>query len=249
MKEISVVIITLNEEKNIARCINSVADIADEVLVVDSHSTDNTRTISEELGARVIETDWMGYSDTKNMANAKARCDYILSLDADEALSDNLRKNILEQKEKGFPHDIYELDRLTNFCGKWIRHGGWYPDKKYRLWKKGLAEWSGIIHEELVWDKRASVGHLRGFLLHYAFNSISQHIDQINSFSDLAAQDAFNKGKNAGLLKLCFSPAWKFFRDFIIRRGFLDGYYGYVIARNSAHAKFLKYAKLRESYK
>jgi len=246
MKKISVVIITLNEEKNISRCIESVTEVADEIIVIDSHSTDNTRDLSSGLGARVVETDWKGYADTKNYGNNLARYDYILSLDADEALSDELKQSIKSNKEKGLEKDAYSMNRLTNFCGRWIRHGGWYPDLKTRLWKKGRARWSGTIHEKLILTDNKKAEMLHGELLHFAFSDIGQHISQINRFSSLAAERAYKKNKKTGIVGIIGRSYWKFLRDFVVRAGFLDGYYGYVIARNSAHATFLKYAKLRE---
>lgn len=246
MPLLSVVIITFNEERNIARCIGSVKEVADEVLVVDSHSTDRTEEICLSLGARFVKNDWAGYSAQKNFANALAKHDLILSIDADEALSDDLRKSILKVKEKQ-DHDGYTMNRLTNYCGAWIRHGSWYPDRKLRLFDRRKGSWQGAIHESIRLE--GSTGFLKGDLLHYSYYSVSDHVRQANHFTDLTAREAFERGKNAGTLKLLFSPCIKFLRDYIFLRGFLDGYPGFLVCRISAWATFLKYAKLRQLHK
>jgi hypothetical protein len=164
-------------------------------------------------------------------------------------LSPELQKSILKEKEN-FKYDGYFINRLTNYCGQFIRHGGWYPDRKLRLWNKQKGKWAGeLIHEDIVLPKDTATGHFEGNLLHYSYHNIAQHIAQINRFTDLTAQAAFNKGKRSNWLKIRFNPKWKFFRDFIIRAGFLDGYYGWLIAKNSAYATFLKYVKLLELQK
>jgi glycosyltransferase involved in cell wall biosynthesis len=246
MQGISVVIITLNEERNIARCLESVQGVADEVLVVDSRSTDRTCEIAKDLGARVISHDWMGYAATKNFANSNARFDNILSLDADEALSDLLKQSILDIKEI-WPANGYTMNRLTNYCGHWIRHSGWYPDRKLRLFSKLKGCWTGeIIHEAITLANDESQYHLNGDLFHYSYYTLADHIKQAEKFTDLTAQEAFLKGKKASLLKILFAPKVKFIRDFVLKMGFLDGFYGYTVCRISAHATLLKYSKLRK---
>jgi glycosyltransferase involved in cell wall biosynthesis len=246
MVGISVVIITLNEECNITRCIQSVQGVADEVLVVDSRSTDRTCELAIGLGARIISHDWEGYAATKNYANGQAKFDHILSLDADEALSEKLKQSILELKEK-WPADGYSMNRLTNYCDHWIRHCGWYPDQKLRLFNKNKGRWTGeIIHEAVTMDLSTTSQHLKGDLLHYSYYSIADHIMQAEKFTDLTAIEAFRKGKNAGRLKVLFAPKLKFLRDYLFNLGFLDGFYGYTVCRISAHATYLKYNKLRQ---
>jgi len=246
MSGISVVIITLNEERNIARCIQSVKAIADEVLVVDSHSTDLTCQVAEGLGARLIKQEWLGYSATKNFANSHARFDHILSLDADEALSDTLRESIMAVKETWLA-DGYTMNRLTNYCGHWIKHCGWYPDPKLRLFNKSKASWIGEkIHESIVLDNGAASLHLKGDILHYSYYSLAEHINQAERFTDLAALKAYEAGKNSSSLKIVLAPKVKFIRDYFFKRGFLDGFYGYTVCRLSAHATWLKYSKLRQ---
>lgn len=246
MAGISVVIITLNEERNIARCIRSVKGLADEVLVVDSHSTDRTRQIAEDLGARVIIHKWLGYSATKNFGNCQTQFDHILSLDADEALSDDLKESILAVKET-WSADGYTMNRLTNYCGHWIKHCGWYPDRKLRLFKKSSAKWTGdTIHEHIALDVGTQVQQLQGDILHYSYYSIAEHIKQADKFTDLTAFEAYEAGKKANYLKILLAPKVKFIRDFFINLGILDGFYGYTVCRISAHATWLKYSKLRK---
>lgn len=249
MPKLSVVIITYNEEKNIARCIESVQDIADDIVIVDSYSTDNTKSICEQYNVRFIEHKFEGHIQQKNWAITQAENPYILSLDADEVLSEQLKKSILQVKEN-WTCDGYYFNRLTNYCGKWVRHSGWYPDKKLRLWDSRKGKWAGVNpHDKFKLDKGSSQGYLKGDLLHFSFYSITQHIDQVNKFSGIAAIEAYNKGKKATLVKILLKPYWKFFRDYLLKMGILDGYYGYVICKISAHATFIKLTKLREQYK
>jgi glycosyltransferase involved in cell wall biosynthesis len=246
MEKLSVVIITFNEEKNIGRCISSVKSIADEIVVVDSFSSDNTRKICQENKVHFIEHKFEGHIEQKNWALEQASNDFVLSLDADEALSPELEQFILKEKQH-FRYDAYLFNRLTNYCGKWIRHGGWYPDKKLRLFNKNKAKWAGMNpHDQCIAEKGSAVKRIRLDILHYSFHSISDHILQIEKFTSIMAQSKFHKGNRAGWLKLIFSPAWKFFNMFFIRLGILDGYKGFLVARNSAFASFLKSAKLRE---
>ncbi len=249
MPQISVVIITYNEEKNIARCIESVRDIADDIMIVDSFSTDNTKSICKKYEVRFIEHAFEGHIQQKNWAVTQAKYPYILSLDADEALSETLKESIKAVREN-WSHDGFTFNRLTNYCGKWIRHCGWYPDKKLRLWDSRKGKWMGKNpHDRYELEKGTTLKHLKGDLLHYSFYSIAQHIDQINKFSEIGADEAYKNGKKSTLLKICLKPCWKFFRDYIIRLGILDGYYGFIVCAISAHATFIKYVKLKEMQK
>ncbi len=250
MPNLSAVIITLNEERNIGRCIDSVKEIADEIIVVDSGSTDRTKEICEKKGSRFIFNAWKGYIEQKNFANGLAEHPYILSIDADEALSEELKGSIIKAK-KHFKADAYEMNRLTNYCGSWIRHGGWYPDRKLRLFHRDKFEWGGErIHENMIQKvDNPKVERLSGDLLHYSYYNIAQHIAQANLFTNMTAELAIEKGKHAGMLKIIFNPIVKFIKDYIIRLGFLDGYYGYVVCRISAQATFMKYAKIRQMRK
>jgi len=249
MVQLSVVIITYNEAANIGRCLRSVAGIADEIVVVDSASTDETCAIAAGYGARIFQRTFDGYSGQKNFANECASHDWVLSLDGDEELSEPLRQSILAIKHKP-QHDAYFLKRLTSFCGHFIRHGGWYPDKQCRLWNKTKGTWSGKIHE--TWrlhDTQSGYGVPAGDLLHYSFNSISDYVRMLDKYSTLSALEAKEKGKRCSLIKLLFGPPVKFFQDFFLRAGFLDGYYGYLACKLAAYGAFVKYAKIREQYR
>ena len=242
--KISAVIITFNEERNIGRCIDSLQDVADEVIVVDSYSTDRTQTICEQRGVMFTQRTWDDYSSQKNYGNSLAQFDYILSIDADESLSKELKQSITEIKS-GTIVTAYTVNRLTNYCGRWIKHCGWYPDKKLRLWKNGEAEWNGTIHETLQ-HSMTGIGHLQGDLLHYSYYSIAQHVGQINRFTDLQAEKLVNAGRSPSILKIWFSPPFKFLQKYFIQGGFLDGKEGYIISRMAAYYVFLKHVKHRQ---
>ena len=246
MEKLSVVIIAFNEEKNIGRCLASVHELADDIVVVDSFSTDATPEICRQYGARCIQKQWVGYTESKNFAMAQARHDLILSLDADEVLSDELRQSIRSVLANRSA-DGYTMNRLTNFCGQWIKHGGWYPDKKLRLIDRRKGTWTGShLHERIVLQEGSAKAHLKGDLLHYSFHSISDHIRQIDKFSALRAQSYLEKGARVTWWHLFIKPGFSFFRTYILKAGFLDGYYGYIIAYSTAYAHFLRYAKLYE---
>jgi len=243
--KISAVIITLNEDRNILRCLQSLQDVADEIIVVDSGSTDQTEEICRRFDTKFVFQKWLGYGAQKNFANTLAQNDYILSLDADESLSDTLKNSILNVKQN-FVADAYSMNRLTNYCGKkWIRHCGWYPDRKIRLWKKGKAEWSlDQVHEKLLLSDPANIHFLDGDILHHTYRSIDEHISISNKYSTLSAEGYFAKNKQASAMKILFAPIWGFLRDYFFRKGFLDGFYGFVICCISSFSIFLKYIKL-----
>jgi glycosyltransferase involved in cell wall biosynthesis len=245
MPSLSVVIITLNEEHNIGRCLESVKDIADDIVVVDSGSTDRTQEICSTYGVRFIRKEWLGYSAQKNYANSLANFDWIFSIDADEALSDQLKQSILEAKTQDDQH-YYRIGRITNYCGKWIRFGGWYPDIKLRFFDRRQNCWEGHIHERLNVDSDTAFPLLQGDCYHYSYYTVAQHQAQALKFSRLAAEDLFSRGKQVGIVKLWFAPLFKFIKMHLLQGGFLDGRAGLTIARISAHAVFLKYRQLRE---
>jgi glycosyltransferase involved in cell wall biosynthesis len=245
MAELSVVIITRDEEKNIARCIKSVASLASEVVVVDSHSRDKTQQICISLGAKVIAHDFEGFGKQKQFADNQAKHEWILSLDADEELSPELRGSI-EKVISNPAADAYSMNRLTNFCGKWIKHGGWYPDRKVRLYKKSIAKWNNYpVHELLNVNKNAAIKHLNGDLLHYSITTIEHHINQINRYSEIAAGNLLEKGRKTTCIHLILKPIVRFLKIYFLKAGFLDGYFGFVIARNSAFSVYLRYAKAK----
>ncbi len=246
MVNLSVVIITYNEEINIFRCLQSLKGIAEEIIIVDSFSTDKTIEIGTAFNAKIVFNTFHGYALQKQLGVMEASNDFILSLDADEELTAELRLSILEIKKNPLLH-AYKLARLTNYCGKWIKHCGWYPDYQIRLFDKTKGAWAlNKVHES--WqtkDKNSKLGILKGDLLHYSYHSISQHIAKIEKYSELSARDAVEKGKNASILKIFFSPKWHFFSEYILKLGILDGFYGYIICKMSAYSAFLKYTKIR----
>lgn len=243
---ISVVIITYNEARNIARCIDSVLPIADDIVVVDSFSSDETPAICAQYSSvRWVQHPFAGHIEQKNYALSQARYPHVLSLDADECLDADLQKAIGVVKQQ-FEHTAYYFNRLNNYCGQWIRHGDWYPDRKLRLWNTQYGSWGGTNpHDRVVLQMGSSTARLQGNLLHYSFSSIEQHVAQINKFSSIGAQQLYQQGKRATWYHCVIKPRIKFWKAYVLRAGFLDGFYGYVIARNSAHAMWLKYVKLR----
>ena len=246
---LSVVIITFNEEKNIGRCIDSVKNVADEIIVVDSCSMDKTAEIAKSKGAEVILQPFLGYVEQKNMALEVANSDFVLSLDADEALDKILESSILEAKND-FNFKGYSMNRCTNYCGKFIRHGAWYPDKKLRLIDKKNAYWGGDNpHDKLILKYESPIKHLKGDILHYSYNSIEEHVQQNNKFSTISAETYFKRGKKTNVFKIIVHPFWAFFLGYILRGGFLDGFYGFVVALHVAHLSFLKHAKLYHKQK
>ncbi|MFZ6053134.1 glycosyltransferase family 2 protein [Halocola ammonii] len=247
--EISVVVITFNEERNIGRCLKSVQKVADEIIVVDSHSKDRTQEIAKSLGARVIPHDFEGYIEQKNWALDQASNDVVLSLDADEALNEQLADEILKVKTN-FEADGYIVNRLTNYCGTWIKHGKWYPDRKLRLWKRSKGKWGGTNpHDKVEMEKGSKLKRLEGHLLHYSFYTFDEHLKQIERFTNIASRAAFEKGKRASSLNLILNPLARFVSGYFFRLGLLDGKAGFTIARYSAYAKYLKYKKLLEIQK
>ncbi len=242
---ISAAVITFNEERNIGRCIDSLSGVADEIVVLDSGSTDRTRTICEEKGVRFSTRTFTDYADQKNAVAALAAHDMVLSLDADEALSENLRSALLTVKERPAA-DAYRFNRLTYYCGTPVRHSGWYPDAKVRLYNRQKARWTGrLIHERITVQEGGRTEHLNGDLLHYSFYTVGQHMDTVNNFSERKAQLMYEKGRGAPFWKMILTPPVKFLKIYLLKAGFLDGEAGFHIAVNSAHGDYLKYAKLR----
>ena len=249
INKLSVVIITYNEEKNIARCINSVYQIADEVIVVDSHSIDKTKEIAIAHGAKVIEHTFEGYIQQKNFALQQANYPWVLSLDADEALSDKLKNKIQEIKNNPTA-DGYTMNRLTYYCGRWIKHTGWYPDKKLRLVRKELAQWSGINpHDRLELIKSKNIKHINADILHYSYYSLHDHLNQLDKFTQISANELYKARINPNFWHFFIKPVHKFLNHYIYKAGFLYVYEGFQISIISAYGVFLKYAKLREIYR
>ncbi len=244
MEKLSVVIITFNEERNIEKCLKAVSSISDDIVIIDSFSTDNTETICKNFeNTRFVKHKWEGYSKTKNYGNSLAKYNWILSLDADEVLSPELKDSISAiSKFSG----VYEFNRLTNYCGHWIKHCGWYPDKKIRIFDKSIVSWTGdFVHETLVIPSNTRLTFLKGDLFHYSYYSVDDHYKQIENYSSLHAKKMQKDNKTASFTKLYFSPIFKFIRTYILQLGFLDGSAGYKIAIISAKAVKLKYLKLK----
>ena len=247
--KISAVIITYNEEKNIGRCLDSIKDVVDEIVVVDSYSTDGTEDICREYGIKFIKHTFYGHIEQKNWAINQATYQHILSLDADECLSETLTESILKAKND-WKYDGYYFNRLTNYCGKWIKHTSWYPSRKLRLWDSTKGSWGGFNpHDKYLLARGATRKFLKGDILHYSYYSVNEHIDQINKFSTILAKSYYQRGKKLFLIDIVAHPFWRFLKDFIVKLGFLDGYYGLIVSVNSAHETFLKYVKLRDHYK
>jgi glycosyltransferase involved in cell wall biosynthesis len=244
--QITATIVTFNEERNIARAIESLR-CADEVVVVDSGSNDKTREIAARLGARVIEEPWRGYAAQKNFAAGCASFDWILSIDADEALSEELEGEIATLKQEVPAFAAYSMPRLAQYLGRWILHGGWYPDRKVRLYDRARAQWTGEYVHESIQVRAGGVGRLEGKLLHFTCDSLSAHLRTLDRYTTLAARELVDRGAKIGLRRLLIDPVWTFVRTWILRRGFLDGAQGIAIAWMAALYTFLKYAKATAS--
>jgi len=248
MIKLSVLIITYNEEANIGRCLDSVQAVADEIVIIDSQSTDKTEEICLSKGAKVIQKPFENFVKQRNNANEAASYDYILTIDADEVLTPELIQSIKEIKAN-WQHDAYEINRLNNYCGQWIKHCGWYPEWRLRIFDRRKGKWDGLlVHENFKMDPISSIGRLEGHLLHYSYNSITEHVQRFNRYTDYTAQESFMQEKKSNFFKMWFNPKLKFFKDYILKAGFLDGYYGYIICKTSAAATFFKYAKLNDLY-
>lgn len=248
MVKLSVVIITFNEAENIGACLDAAWTVADEVVVVDSFSTDATARICQNKGARFVQRTFDGHVQQKNFALTQATYDHVLSLDADEVLSEPLQASIRACKAQ-WTHDGYTMNRLTSYCGHWIRHCGWYPDRKLRLLDRRKGAWTGLNpHDRFELAPGASQGHLSGDLLHYSFRSIQAHVAQVNRFTDIMAREKKKRGARAPIWKVVLSPVHKFIKGYLFQLGVLDGYHGLLVCAISAHAVFLRYAKLRELY-
>jgi glycosyltransferase involved in cell wall biosynthesis len=241
--KITATIITLNEERNIARAIESLR-CCDEILIVDSGSTDRTVELAENLGARVIEAGWRGYAGQKNWAAEQATYDWILSLDADEALSEALEAELWALKKSGPQYDGYTMPRLARYLGRWILHSGWYPDRKIRLYDRRKGTWTGdFVHESVQVSGR--VGRLDANILHFTCDSLSEHLKSLDRYTTLAAQEIAARKIRVPLWRVIVDPLWTFTKTYLFQRGFLDGLEGLTIAYMAAFYTFLKYSKAR----
>jgi len=234
-----------NEAHQIQSCIERLKLVVSEIIVIDHESTDDTKKICEQLGAKVVTKKWEGYAKGKNFGHELASNDWIISIDADEQLSDELVDQLLNIKlEKD---TVYQLDRANYYCGQWIKYCGWNPDWKLRIFNKKIAKWSGdFVHEELVFSNSVKRHKLKGKLLHYSYASAEDHLKRINKYAELAARALHQRGKNTSILDRYFSPTLRFIKTYIFKLGFLDGKYGLEIARHDRKFTQLKYQYLSE---
>ena len=242
MNRLSVCLITLNEEHNLPRVLASLRGIVDEIVVVDSGSTDRTSELARQHGAAVFTREWTTYADQKNFAAERARHDWILSMDADEELSTTLQRSLLHWKESPPRALVYEFARRTWYLGAWIRHSGWYPNLQRRLYRRDAARFEGIVHEALRFAGR--VGRLQGDLLHYTVRSFAEHQANVERYTSLAARQLYESGGRNWRGGAWLAPLWSWFQTFVLRAGFLDGHRGLLIARMAARSVHLKYTRL-----
>ena len=244
---LTAVIITKNEASNISRCLTSLQSVAEEVLVIDSGSTDDTVTVARQLGARVITSEWKGYALTKNFGNDLASNDWILSIDADEVISPELATEILQLKLTA--GEAYAFNRLNNFFGQWIKHSGWFPDWKTRIFDRRNAYWVGAhVHEKLKFSESVQTKKMKGLLYHYSYQSHEDHWNRIELYSSLSAAELFASRAKPSWLKQKGGPAFRFFKTYLLNKGFLDGRAGWIISKRAARTVALKYEKLNQLY-
>ncbi len=244
MQAISATLIAHNEEHNIAEALQSLSWV-DEVVVVDSGSSDDTLGICRRYTDKIFHRDWTGYVDQKNFAVENAQHDWIFSLDADERVSPDLRVEIQELASRGFSKTGYKIPRVAFFMGRWIRHGDWYPDHQLRLFNRRHGKWGGgRVHESVKLQE--APGFLKGEIYHYTYRSLSDYLRRLEIYSNLAAFDYQQKGKSAAFSFLLISPLATFIKAYLLKRGFMDGTPGFAVAVMGAVSVFFKYAKLYE---
>ncbi len=245
MIKVSAVIITYNEEKSIARCLRSLKTVADEIIVVDSFSSDNTKAICLEEGAKFTEHVFEGHIQQKNVALSLASHDFVLSLDADEYLSEELIHSISTVK-KNTTQQAYSMNRVTGIGGRWIYSTDWYPDRKLRLWNKAVGEWGGYNpHDTVILKKGIAVSHLKGDLMHDGYVDYNDLMQKANQYARIFAQANQHK-KSSTVFKILYKSMYTFIRNYIIKFGFMSGFDGLVISVTNTYYTFFKYAMLRE---
>ncbi len=248
---LSVVIVAKNEEKTIGRAIESVKDIASEILVIDSGSTDKTTQIAKDKGAKVVFNKWKGYPKQVQFGIDKANNDYILVIDADEEVSDELKESIIKLFKPYPEFHCYKVPRKTFYLGNFLKHT-WYPEWRIRLFKKDKVRYEGYLHETVVC--KGKIGKLKGDLYHYSFKSLKHQFSKAFTYGEITAKEMFKKGKRASLRHLIFNPMWSFIKVYILQKGFLDGKRGFIASVYVAFSTFIKYAflyelNLKEKYK
>jgi len=242
MNRISACLITLNEEHNLPRALLSLSELADEIVIVDSGSTDRTEAIAREYGATFISRAFTGYAEQRNFAASCAKHDWLFVLAPDEEVGSELHSALLGWKKRIPEASVYELARRTWYLGKWIHHSGWYPDWQRRLYRKDAAKFTGLIHEALRFEGKP--GRLAGDLLHYTVRTFAEHQAKVEQYSSLAAQQLLEEGKRNWRAAVWLATPWSFFQNFVLRGGFLDGYRGALISQMAARSVRLKYQKL-----
>jgi glycosyltransferase involved in cell wall biosynthesis len=243
MPKISACVISFNEEKKIEDCLKSLQPVVDEIIVVDSLSTDNTLEIAAKYTDKIYEQKFLGHVEQKNLAVSKASHDWILSLDCDERLSTQLQDSIKYIKGDLSLHDAYKMPRKTFYVYRWLNHC-WYPDKKVRLFDKNKARWGGTNPHDKVIVNSNNVQELKGDILHYSFDSISAHIQTLDKFTEIGAQEIIKKGKKVSVWSPLLHAKWTFIRMYVVRGGFLDGFAGLVASILSFMHAFVKYSKV-----
>ena len=247
MKPITATLITYNEADRIEDALSSLA-WADEIVVVDSGSTDETVAICGRFTDRILHRDWTGYVDQKNFALSQATHDWVFSLDADERVTDELLGEIQTIRAKGFGHDGYKIPRVAWFMGGWIRHGEWYPDYQLRLFDRRRGRWEGgRVHESV--KVHGNPGVLQGEILHFTYRNFSDYLKRLDRYSSLAAADYRERGHRPSAAKMIANPLWAFLKGYIFKKGLLDGIPGLMVAVMAAVSVFFKHAKLFELQK
>ncbi|UAB82595.1 glycosyltransferase family 2 protein [Marixanthomonas sp. SCSIO 43207] len=248
-KRFSATIITLNEERNIARCIESLLPVADDIVVLDSFSTDKTEEICKQYPVRFLQQKFEGHIQQKNAAIDAAKYEKVISLDADEALNKELQAAILRLKNN-WVKDGYYVKRFNNYCGQWIYHSDWYPDRKLRVFDRNKARWGGINpHDTIQMQPNSKTGKLNGSILHWVHKTYAEHSLKVHKFSSISAKEYYKLGRKSGLFDILVKPSWTFFKAYFLRLGFLDGFNGLIICTFSAYTTFLKYLKLKQLIK
>jgi len=245
-QNVTACIVTFNEEQNIRRCLESVKWCA-EIIVVDSFSMDRTVEIAREFTDKIIQREWPGFKAQKEFARQQGTKKWSLLLDADEEISPELKTEIFQALEESDPAVGYEIPRMVYYLGKWIRHGDWYPDRKLRLYQKELGEIDGIDPHDFV-NVQGEVRRLKHPIFHYTYDDLTHHLNTINRFSSIWADEAMKRGKKARISDLVCRPCWKFVRGYLIKGGFLNGRVGFVVSVMTSFEVWLKYLKLRQRW-